>query len=652
MTDFELARRLDEIAESRNGGPEAAANVRSWVYDRKPFVDSSEVRKFAQLAPADLLIDSFRSTIPFGTGGRRGPVGIGPNRINLRTVALTAAGHAEYLRKTATHRNLRVIVANDTRVFHDINQRHGFMGIEWPMLGVSSRSLALLACKVYAVHGIVPYITSPYESEAFMPTPELSYAIREMEVDGGLNVSASHNHPDDNGLKVYNSKGGQYFPPADEGLARAVEYADLSADLAAAAAMLNDAAKPLPDSLHRSYIDFYVKMDADMCKRSLEHRLSVPVVYTPLSGTGLASVGEVLGRSGYNFSVPPDQYPDGSFAAIPMRSPNPEIPGVATPATNYASSVRANLVLSTDPDADRLGVEAKLHDGTWKHFTGNKIATILAYFLIADKRGPKLPGYIIATVATSKVLGAIGALGRNVTTVDELMIGFKFIGQYLESLEVGGDTNTNLILAAEESHGFLTTTRIHDKDAASAAFIVAHLHVEMQRRGKTLWDYLMEVYARTGVHVEFGRSLGFPGAEGAGAIRTMMSSLRDHVPPSLGGEPIVSTKDYLDLKPTESSTQGERAAFDIVEIASEHYRVVIRPSGTEAKLKYYFDYHEAPDRRVRTADRYESVEQVVWSACRTLYSNLAARAGYRLTESALDLPDVMPVPEKAEKGGS
>jgi phosphoglucomutase len=648
LSNSEIEKRLEQIAQSPNGGREAAANLYSWLSDTKSFVDKPEVRQFVQKAPADLVIDSFRMTIPFGTGGRRGPVGIGPNRINYHIVALTAAGHAEYLRKTTAHERILVVVANDTRIFTDISGRHKFMGQDWPLLGVTSRDLAVFACKVYAAYGIETYITSPDDSDAFMPTPELSFVIREMSADGGLNVSASHNHPDDNGLKVYNPSGGQYFPPQDEDLARAVEEVELPEELAVTVSKLEKVAKPIPEDLHIAYIDLYANMNSAICRGSITQRSQIPIVYTPLCGTGLESVGKVLSKSGYEFHVPPDQYPDGSFSAIPMRSPNPEIIGVAQPAIDYASTVGAGLVLSTDPDADRLGVEVQLQDGSWKHFTGNKIAAVLAYYLAIDPNGPKLQGSIITTVATSKILATIGSLSNKVATIDDLMIGFKFIGQRLDVMATDHSPR-KLILAAEESHGYLTTDRIRDKDAASAAFIIAYLHLEMQQQGKTLWDYLMRVYEDVGVHVEFGRSLVFPGAEGASAIKVMMRSLREDPPSKLGGERLINIRDYLDEKPIATSTRGERAAFDVLEISSDHYRAVIRPSGTEAKLKYYFDYHEAPIEDTNVADRYQTVEPLVWSACSMLYSDLATRSGYPLSESALELPDVMPVPTKAER---
>jgi len=223
MTGPDFSTRLAQIAEQPNGGAAAAAALSRWLSAEQPFVNGAELRRFAEQAPLSLIVDSFRCDIPFGTGGRRGRVGIGPNRINPRTLALTVAGHCEFLRATAPAASGgTVVVANDTRVFTDINQAHTFMGDDWSLLGTSSRSLALLACQIYAVYGFETYLTAPKDHDAYMPTPELSFAIRELGAAGGLNVSASHNHPDDNGFKVYTPTGGQYCPPDDATLSRSV----------------------------------------------------------------------------------------------------------------------------------------------------------------------------------------------------------------------------------------------------------------------------------------------------------------------------------------------------------------------------------------------------------------------------------------------
>ncbi len=656
MTGPDFSKRLAEVAEQPNGGAAAAAVLDRWLSAEQPFVNVAELGRFAELAPLGLIVDSFRCDIPFGTGGRRGRVGIGPNRINPRTLALTVAGHCEFLRAAGSGTaNTRasggtVVVANDTRVFTDINQAHTFMGDDWSLLGTSSRSLALLACQIYAVYGFETYLTAPKDHDAYMPTPELSFAIRELGAAGGLNVSASHNHPDDNGFKVYTPTGGQYCPPDDATLSRSVEQVQLDPEIERLIARYTGAAAEMPAEVHRAYIGMYADRSAAICASSELVRSDVPIVYTPLCGTGLANVGETLTETGYQVHVPRDQYPDGSFAAIPLRSPNPEIPGVTDPAIEFAATVGAELVLSTDPDADRLGVEVKLADGTWQHLTGNQIGAIIAYFLVADPDGPRLSGPVITTVATSRVLRAIAALGAGIELTDDLMIGFKFIGQLLDSMAASAASGTaELVLASEESHGYLTTTSLRDKDAASGGYIVAHLHVLMRSRGRTLWDYLMQVFEAVGVHIELGRSLVLLGADGAEKIKSVMRSLRSEPLAKLGSEPVLVRHDFLVDGTDGPLTEGERASRDVLELISEHYRIVVRASGTEAKLKYYFDYAEPPltGSPVPVAARYAELEPVVRADCAAVYADLARRAGYELSERALELPDVMPVQEKA-----
>jgi phosphoglucomutase len=647
MTDSDLNRRLEEVASQPSGGAAAADTLRSWLNAPQPFVPGAELARFAKRAPVGLIVDSFRCDIPFGTGGRRGRVGIGPNRINPRTLALTVAGHCEFLRKTADRDDLLVVVANDTRVFSDINQLHTFMGQNWSLLGTSSRSLAQLACRIYAVYGVETVMTSPDDDAAYMPTPELSFAIRDLHAAGGLNVSASHNHPDDNGLKVYTPTGGQYCPPDDANLSSTVEQVVLDPGIESLVAGHLGAAALIPAEVHQRYISMYVGRATALCAASAAVRPSVPIVYTPLCGTGLANVGETLTGSGYQLEVPPDQYPDGSFAAIPLRSPNPEIPGVTDPAIEFAGTVGAELVLSTDPDADRLGVEVRLPSGTWRHLTGNQIGAILGYFLAADPDGPRLSGSIITTVATSRVLRAIARLGSGIGLTDDLMIGFKFIGQLLDNAE-SEDALPDLVLASEESHGYLTTTDLRDKDAASGGYLIAHLHALMRSSGRTLWDYLMKVYEATGVHIEHGRSLVLLGAEGADTIRAVMRSLRDVPLELIGAEPVISRRDFLVDGTSGPLTGGEKASRDVLEFASEHYRIVVRPSGTEAKLKYYFDYAEPPGSGP-AASRFAELEPLVRADCSAVYADLARRAGYELSAAALELPDVLPMEEKAAR---
>jgi phosphomannomutase len=329
-----------------------------------------------------------------------------------------------------------------------------------------------------------------------------------------------------------------------------------------------------------------------------------------------------------------------------MRSPNPEIPGVAQPAIDYAEGCGARLVMSTDPDADRLGVEVKTAQDEWRHLTGNQIAAIAAYYLVADPAGPRRAGELITTVATSQVVRAIGALSAGVRVKDDLLIGFKFIGQHLDEVRRSAG---ELAFAAEESHGYLTSDELRDKDAASAAPVIAHLHVVETSRGRDLWSYLMGIYDTVGVHVEFGRSLVFPGAEGAVTIDRMMESLRAAPPTHVGGEPVSAVRDRLSEDYGPIRSEGERSARNLLEVETGSYRVVVRPSGTEAKLKYYFNFRERDRGGGSALERYAVREGQVRAACDDLYRDLALRVGLDLPQEAIDLPDVLPVDEKMRR---
>jgi phosphoglucomutase len=219
-------------------------------------------------------------------------------------------------------------------------------------------------------------------------------------------------------------------------------------------------------------------------------------------------------------------------------------------------------------------------------------------------------------------------------------------------LEDSSSSPVPLVLASEESHGYLTTTRLRDKDAASGAYLIAHLHVLLRSSGRTLWDYLMDVFDRVGVHIEHGRSLVLLGADGAQKIKSVMASLREEPLRHIGAEPVTERHDFLVDGTAGTLTEGEKASRDVLEYISEHYRIVVRPSGTEAKLKYYFDYAEpVMAGGVPAAERYPEVARDVWANCSAVYADLAMRAGYELSGRALDLPDVMPVDDKVRYQG-
>ena len=260
-----------------------------------------------------LLFDAFWQVLPFGTGGRRGRVGYGSNRFNPTTVAMTVQGHCNYLSEAFTGQELSVIVANDIRVFNDFAGVYRFLGHAHPLLGTSSRSIAQLACEIYAGNGVVAYLAEPEADQSLLSTPNCRSSSASSTPHGGVNISASHNPPDDNGIKVYDEYGGQPIPPDDQRLADAMDQVTNVRRMPFAEALARGLVRPRPADLHGEYVEEYVRLYG----RVFAPRPEIPVVYTPLCGCGLRSAGAVMRKLGFPILSPPDQGPDGTFAPIP-----------------------------------------------------------------------------------------------------------------------------------------------------------------------------------------------------------------------------------------------------------------------------------------------------------------------------------------------
>src|SRR5258708_56117 len=335
-------------------GSGAAERLRQWTCGSVPYAYPDILEQHLDPRHAGLLLDAFWQVLPFGTGGRRGRVGYGANRMNPTTVAMTVQGHCEFLKKAFPARNdLTVVVANDVRVFRDVSGVYGFLGDSHPLLGVSSRSLGKLACEVYAGNGIASYFAEPGREDAVLSTPELSFLIGELGCVGGINLSASHNPPDDNGVKLYDGYGSQPVAPEDQRLIDAMEFATEIRTLPYDRALETGWIREIPGGFHEKYIQTYV----DLYGRAYAAQKDAPVVYTPLCGCGLTTVGEVLERLGFPVLTPPNEGPDGTFSAIPLKAPNPELPQATAPSRVFADACGSGIGLPSDPDAERIEVE-------------------------------------------------------------------------------------------------------------------------------------------------------------------------------------------------------------------------------------------------------------------------------------------------------
>lgn len=606
----------------------------------------------------DLLVDSFYQVIPFGTGGRRGPVGIGPNRINPYTIASSVQGHAEYLRRRFPGGTpLSVVLAYDVRSFHDLRGTYP-PGLPNPLLGLSSRKLAGIAASVYRAAGVTVY-TLPEDDGSYISTPELSFLIRHLGAQGGLNVSASHNHPDDNGSKFYNAEGGQEIPPDDEELADIVEGIR-EVRLATGRGAARGLHLPVPAAARQAFIDLNLALQL--------RRRPGPAcfVFTGLHGSGIDTVGRCLEDMGFDqgsqlFYVENQCEFRSDFRHVRFRSPNPEVPAALEPAVELARQRRADLVLATDPDADRLGGASR--DGNdYRFISGNEFAAVLARYrlesLEAAGRMPRRPLAIKTTVTTSLISRLVEARGGLV--VGDLLVGFKYIANVLRSLERVGRFSdaaaaiSDFVIAAEESHGYMLSTDVRDKDAAGAAVVLAELASELAERGETVYDYLVDTYKRFGYHANMVRSTVMQGAQGAASIRRIQQLWRDSPPRVIGGRAVQRVNDHWDEErhgPFLSVT--DRSARNLISFDIEGgIKATIRPSGTEPKNKVYLELASAPVGAEATREEFDShrreVDREVKAFAASFLADMLALIGVSLPEFAFDISDLVPLRDKVD----
>jgi phosphoglucomutase/phosphomannomutase len=544
--------------------PEAGQNLLRWITG--PQYADYQARLSGLIAAADwsTLDRWFWEVIPFGTGGRRGLMAeLGSATINERTIAESAHGLATYLRRQRPSGG-RAVVAHDTR--------H------------RSREFAILTATTLAAHGLT---VSLFES--FRSTPELSLAVRHLQCDVGVMISASHNPPSDNGFKAYWNSGGQVLPPHDQGIIEEVYNATAIPRLDLETAIATGRVQLVGDDIDQAYWSAVLAM-------SLSSARDIPALFSPLHGVGETSCYEIVRRAGFNRVelFAPHREPDGRFPNVPDHLPNPERPEVFAPLIAHARMSGAEVLLASDPDADRLGCCVRNQAGQFEHLTGNRIGALLADYILRKRsqRGELSPEhFVVETLVTTPLIGAI-ARSHGVRIVDDLLVGFKYIGETMDALGP-----QRFVFGAEESLGYLAGTYARDKDAGIAALYLLECAAELRASGQTLLDRLDDLAVAHGYFLEGQFSKTCEGAEGNRQIQLLMRAFRESPPAEIGGLPLTSVQDFgqheVRTLPANRHAaplphpQGNLLIFHSDPLGGSTSRVAVRPSGTEPKIKFY-----------------------------------------------------------------
>lgn len=523
--------------------------------------------------------DRFYRELEFGTGGLRGVIGAGTNRMNVYTVRKATQGLANYILKQEV-KCPTVAIAYDSRRFSDVFARE--------------------AALVLNANGIKTYIY-----ETLKPTPMLSYAVRSLKAAAGIVLTASHNPREYNGYKVYWSDGGQVTEEHAEGILKeitSIDYEDIKT-MEFDKAVLGELHKYIPSYIEDDYIQL-VKDLAINTEIIDEMSDKLKIIYTPLHGTGNMPVRTVLKELGFKnvFVVPEQEMPDSNFSTV--KYPNPEEPDVFEIAIDMAKENGADLIIGTDPDCDRVGVVVKNSKGDYAVLTGNQVGVMLTNYMLSQlKRTYKLPetSVVIKTIVTTE-------LARRIcedygTEIIDVLTGFKYIGEKIKEFE---GTSRNFILGFEESYGYLAGTFVRDKDAVIASALICEMAAYYKSRGMSLYDGIIEIYEKYGYYVEGLSSITLKGIEGSQRINEIMERLRGNTPVSIAGYDVVKVKDYLRKVETDVLT-GEKKVIELPKsnviqlFLKDGGIATARPSGTEPKIKFYFaavgtDLKDAQDR--------------------------------------------------------
>ncbi len=540
----------------------AKAKAETWLNDAYDKETQSEVERMLKASDPTELIDSFYNDLEFGTGGLRGIMGAGSNRMNIYTVGAATQGFANYINKMCTDKQEKSVC-----IGHDC--RH------------NSRYFAETTAAIFSANGITAYLF-----ESLRPTPEMSFAIRELGCCGGVIITASHNPKEYNGYKAYWNDGSQLVPPHDKNVIEEVKKVK-AADIKFTA--VPEKIKSLGEDFDKKFLDVVktLSLSPDAIKR--QHDLKI--VFTPLHGTTYKLVPESLRNWGFtNINTVPEQMiPDGDFPTV--ASANPEEPAAFKMALDKAREIDADLAMACDPDGDRIGIAVKDDRGEWILLNGNQTNIIFTWYIILRKKQLGLlkgNEYTIKTIVTTELIKDIAE--KNGIPCYDVYTGFKWIADMIRKKGAEG-----YIGAGEESFGFMPGSFTRDKDGVSSTSLMAEIAAWAKDQGKSLFTILKEIYAEYGFSQEKMIYIVRKGLSGSQEIKDMMNNFRHNTPKTLNGSKVIVKKDYADLKATDlvtgkSTPMDFPTTSDVLQFFLEDgCKISVRPSGTEPKIKFYFE---------------------------------------------------------------
>lgn len=570
--------------------------AKAWLSDSFDEGTREEVKK---LMDNDIkeLEDAFYKNLEFGTGGLRGIMGVGTNRINKYTIGMATQGLANYLLKSFKDReSLSVAVSYDNRN--------------------NSPFFAQVTAEVFAANGFTVFLF-----DSLRPTPELSFTIRNRGCVAGVMITASHNPKEYNGYKAYWEDGAQVTSPHDENIINEVLKIESPSKVKFEGNRQN--IKITGNEADNLYLDAILSLT--LSKELVEKNSSLKIVYTPLHGTGVKIVPEALRRAGFKniYGVPQQEVIDGNFPTV--DSPNPEEKGALKMAIEQANIVGADLVMATDPDADRIGIAVRNGNNELIMLNGNQMASILTYYLL--ERGVEKgifnresnPGYyMVKTIVTTDLLRSIA--GKYGVEMMDVLTGFKYIAEVVRMNE----GKRKFIGGGEESYGFNAGEFVRDKDAVIACCLVAEAAVWASEKGKSLYDLLMEIYVKFGLYKEHLVSLTKKGKDGLEQISEMMKKFRETPPQNLAGSPVVLVHDYLNSETVDMVSDlrykiGLPKSNVLQFISSDNSVVSVRPSGTEPKIKFYFGVKA----QINSIEEYNEAEKALTKKIEEIAAQIA-----------------------------